>query len=164
MLARLHVYAQLKCVCVLFSLSQSHAGYAPSLAQVVANTGLLQTGAAFGDGALLALTGIQQQMKRVMGSDPQLDLNVGSLRNQTDAELTRILFLAVLGNFTNARSSQWNQPCSLVIEDDTGAIVIRQTSNTTNSALQVLVILLCVVLLRQWFMETRQAADTVKGE
>lgn len=53
-------------------------------------------------------------MKRVVGADPELDLNVSGIRDLPDAQLLRLALQAVLGNLTAGTGPSWQQPCSIV--------------------------------------------------
>ena len=87
-----------------------------------------------------------------------LELNVSALRDRPDPELLRILLLAVIGNFTSSKAAQWQQPCSIQMEPRTGALVISDTSAPANVALRVLVLVLCLVNVRQLLLR-----DEAKG-
>ena len=86
-------------VVVLPLLLLAGARAAPEYFASVANQALrLQGGPLLGgDMHAEAVLGLEQQVKRVMGADPSLDLNVSALRDRPDPELLRILLLAVLG-------------------------------------------------------------------
>lgn len=108
----------------------------------------LQGGALLGgDMHVRAVTELEQHAKRVMGADPALDLNVSALRDRPDPELLRLLLLAVLGNFTSAAAPDWNQPCRLVVDPQSGRIALQDTPPTASVALKVVVVLLVAVQL-----------------
>ena len=104
-----------------------------------------------------AVATLEQQVKRVMGADPALDLNVSALRDRPDPELLRILFLAVLGNFTSAGAPEWNQPCSLVVDPTTGLVALHEAPQNESLALKVVVILLVAVEMQRKLAETQAA-------
>lgn len=139
---------------------------APAYFASVANQALrLQGGASFGgDMSVRAVFELEQQVKRVMGADPASELNVSSLRDRPDTELLRVLFLAVLGNFTSAASSEWHQPCSLVVSPETGLVALHEPPPLASLAQKAVVILLIAVQVRQWVMETRRAQPEQKGK
>lgn len=124
----------------------------------VANQALrLQGGAQLGgDAHVRAVAELEQHVKRVMGADPGLDLNVSSLRDRPDPELLRILFLAVLGNFTSAAAPPWNQPCRLVVDPQSGRIALQETPPAASVALKAVVILLVAVQLYRKLQEQRE--------
>ncbi len=99
---------------------------------------------------------LEQQVKRVMGADPTLPLNVSSIRDREDPELLRILFLAVIGNFTSAASAEWSQPCALVINAETGGVELKEFAQTESLALKVVVVLLVVVQLHRKIVDTKK--------
>jgi hypothetical protein len=101
------------------------------------------------DTQTLAMRELEQQVKRVMAADPSLPLNVSSLRDRPDPELLRILLLAVLGNYTSAVSSDWGQPCRLVIDPLSGKVTQEDTPPTESIALKVVVVLLVAVQMHQ---------------
>ena len=103
-----------------------------------------------------AVMTLEQQVKRVMGADPALDLNVSSLRDRADPELLRILLLAVLGNFTSAAGSEWNQPCRLAVDPQTGLVALLDPQPVGSVALKVVVILLVAVEMRRKMAESMQ--------
>ena len=115
---------------------------------------------------LQALRSLAGQVKRVMAAPPDLELNVSALRDRPDPELLRILLLAVIGNFTSSKAAQWQQPCSIQMEPRTGALVISDTSAPANVALRVLVLVLCLVNVRQLLLRDEPAAraDASKKE
>lgn len=108
---------------------------------------------------LQAVSALEQQVKRVMGADPALDLNVSALRDRPDPELLRILFLAVLGNFTSAAAPEWNQPCRLVVDPTTGVVTLHDSRQVESLALKVVVILLVAVELQRKLGEAQAAAE-----
>jgi hypothetical protein len=141
-------------------------GATPEYFVRVANQALRMDGGALlgGDLQVQAVSALEQQVKRVMGADPGSVLNVSSLRDSPDPELLRILFLAVLGNFTSAAiSSDWGQPCQLVVDTHTGAIKVKEQPPVASLALKVVVALLVAVQFKQWVMEVRasQAAKVI---
>ncbi len=141
----------------------------PAYFASVANQALrLKGGASFGgDLSVRAALELEQQVKRVMGADPALDLNVSALRGRPNTELLRILFLAVLGNFTSAAGAGWHQPCSLVVSPETGLVALHEPAPLASLAQKAVVVLLIAVQVRQWVLEARaarQAADEQKGK
>jgi hypothetical protein len=130
----------------------------PPYFAAVANQALrMQGGArlAGGDLDLRVVGQLEAQVKRVMGADPSGDLNVSALRDRPDPELLRLLFLAVLGNFTSAAGAEWNRPCSLVVDPATGLVRQQDPPQMETLALKVVLILLVAVQVRQWVSETR---------
>lgn len=107
----------------------------------------------FSDLNVAAIGALEQQVKRIMGSDPSMDMNVTELRDKPDSDLLAILLLAVLGNFTTAAGSAWHQPCSLVIDPLTGGVEAITPPVVSTLALKVVVVLLIAVQFRQWIRE-----------
>jgi hypothetical protein len=147
-------------LCVTFI--SSHA--TPSYFGTVANQALrLKGGAVFGpDLNLRAISELEQQVKRVMGADPASALNISALRERPDPELLRILFLAVLGNFTSAVSGG-QPPCRLVIDTHTGLVSLEDSPALASLALQVVLMLLVAVQFKQWVEEVRSQRNKPNG-
>lgn len=143
----------------LFLLSVSCVSATPEYFTSVANQVLrLQGGAEIGgDTHVHAVAELEQHVKRVMGADPALDLNVSSLRDRPEPELLRILFLAVLGNFTSPAAPEWNQPCRLVVDPQSGHIALQDTPPAASESLKVVVILLVAVQLYRKLQEQRES-------
>ena len=137
------------------------AAAAPEYFASVANQALRLRGGALlgGDLHVRAVAELEQQVKRVMGADPGLELNVTALRDRPDTELLRILFLAVLGNYTSAASQDWNRPCSLVVDPQTGLVAQHEPSTTASLSLKVVVVLLVAVQLQRKLAESRRQVD-----
>jgi hypothetical protein len=133
------------------------AAAAPEYFASVANQALRLRGGALlgGDLHVRAVAELEQQVKRVMGADPGLELNVTALRDRPDTELLRILFLAVLGNYTSAASQDWNRPCSLVVDPMTGLVRLQEPAPMETLALKIVLVLLVAVQARQTFYEIR---------
>lgn len=145
-------------------MSASRCEGAPAYFANVANQVLrLEGGPLLGEGSLRALSGLEQQVKRILGADPALDLNVSSVRELQDPDLLRILFLAVLGNFTSAAAADWQQPCQLVVDTHSGLVQVRDTLPVASLALKVVVTLLVAVQFKQWVSDVR-AKQLVSAE
>jgi hypothetical protein len=161
----------MKLVVVLMSvLSLTGGGATPEYFVSVANQALRLRGGVLlgGDTHVRAVTELEQQVKRVMGADPALDLNVTSLRDRPDTELLRILFLAVLGNYTSAAAPDWNQPCRLGVDPQTGLVHLHDESQGVSISLKVAVVLLVAVQMKQKIAESQQQqlalAASTQGE
>lgn len=129
------------------ALASAAPDYFPSVANQVLR---IQGKARLGDDVqTLAVRELEQQVKRVMGADPALPLNVSSLRERPDPELLRILLLSVLGNYTTAVAPNWGQPCRLVIDPLSGKVAPEDTPPTESIALKVVVVLLIAVQIHQ---------------
>ena len=80
----------------------------------------IQSVLTFADGSGLstldtrAVYALTQQVKRVIGADPGLDLNVSWIRELDDPTLLRLALQAVLGNMTAGTGPGWQQPCTIV--------------------------------------------------
>jgi hypothetical protein len=138
---------------------------APAYFASVANQALrLRGGPALGpDLTVQAVLELEQQVKRVLGADPALDLNVSSLRDRPDPELLRILFLAVLGNFTSGASSGWERPCTLVVDTRTGLVGQEDKTALSSVAQKVVLMLLVAVQFKAW-VEKARAKPQVHSE
>lgn len=132
------------------------AAYAtPAYFSTVANKVLrLQGGARLAEGGdplqVQAVVELEKQVKRVMGADPAAELNVSALRERPDTELLRILLLAMLGNFTSAAGVEWNRPCSLVVDPESGRVALQNQPPLASLALKVVLVLLVAVQVKQW--------------
>ena len=143
---------------ILFCLLCASAGATPAYFASVANQALkMQGGARFGaDLSLQAVRELEVQVKRVMGADPAGVLNVTALRDRPDPELLRVLFLAVLGNFTSAAGSgAWERPCSLVVDPRTGLVGLEEPPALASLAQKVVLMLLVAVQFKHWVEEVR---------
>jgi hypothetical protein len=158
MLPPRHARGQMRAPLLLLLLHASHARAAPEYFASVANQALrLQGGPLLGgDMRVEAVLTLEQQVKRVMGADPALDLNVSALRDRPDPELLRILLLAVLGNYTSAAAPDWNRPCSLVVDPHTGLVALHDRPPAVSLSLKVVVVLLVAVQLQRKLAEARQ--------
>ena len=107
------------------------------------------------------LTRGPQQVKRVIGADPRLDLNVSAIRELGDAALLRLALQAVLGNFTAGAGPGWQQACTVVVEPATGELVVQAASAATDMALRVLVIALCGLHFKRWVEDELRAPRRV---
>lgn len=147
----------MRALCLLLVLACNHCDAAPAYFASVANQALrLKGGASIGpELSLRAVVELEQQVKRVMGADPALDLNVSALRDRADPELLRILFLAVLGNFTSAAGSGWQRPCSLAVDPRTGLVSLEDAPALASLAQKVVLMLLVAVQFKQWVEEVR---------
>lgn len=95
------------------------------------------------------------QVKRVLGSDPALPLNVSTLRELPDPELLRVLLLAVVGNFTTAAADDWQQPCSVSLDPHTGLWFSREQADLASLAQKVILMLLVAAQFKLWVEEAR---------
>jgi hypothetical protein len=138
----------------------------PSYFSTVANQALRMQGGARlgGDLDVSAIYQLEQQVKRVMGADPASSLNVSALKDAPETELLRLLFLAVLGNFTSAAGAEWNRPCSLVIDPMTGLVRLQDAPPLETLALKIVLVLLVAVQVRQWVRDIRSHASAPTGE
>lgn len=104
----------------------------------------------------VAVLGLEQQLKRVVGADPALDLNLTWVRGLGDGELVRLLLLATLGNFTTGVGAGWQRPCTIVAVPGTGELVVDASQVSSNdAALRVLLVILCAVLFKRWMDDER---------
>jgi hypothetical protein len=146
---------------VLLAAAVLSVGATPDYFASVANQALrLQGGALLGgDLHVQAVTELEQQVKRVMGADPSLPLNVSALRDRPDPELLRILFLSVLGNFTSAAAPDWNQACRLVVDPTTGRVALQEAPLTVSISLKVVVVLLVAAQMLRKMADAQQKSQ-----
>ena len=122
----------------------------------------LKSGVSFGaDLSVRAALELEQQVKRVMGADPSTDLNVSALRDRSDPELLRILFLAVLGNFTTAAGDPWQQPCHLAVDTKTGLVTVEEPPALASIAQKIVLMLLVAVQFKRWVEEVRAKREHI---
>ena len=122
----------------------------------VANKALrMKGGVVFGDMTVPAISRLEQHVKRVMGANPAEDLNVSSVCTMPEPEILRILFLAVLGNFTTSTAHSWHQPFRLEVSPATGSISMRSDTGDSCTVLSIVVILLICVQVRQYWLEEK---------
>ena len=129
---------------------------APDYFVSVANKALRMTGGVvFRDMTVPAVSRLEQHVKRIMGANPGDDLNVSSVCSMPEPEILRILFLAVLGNFTTSTAHSWHQPFRLEVSPTSGAIVMRSETGDSCTVLSIVVILLICVQVRQYWLEEK---------
>ena len=138
------------CACSALACDATPAYFSTVANQVLRMQGGSRLG---GDLNVHAIYQLEQQVKRIMGSDASQGLNVSALRDAPETELLRVLFLAVLGNFTSAAGADWNRPCSLVVDPMTGLVQPQDPPQMETLALKVVLVLLVAVQLRQWVAE-----------
>ena len=143
-------------VLVLLSCALASSAPPPYFATVANQALRLQGGAQFGGELNLRAIGeLERQVKRVMGADPGLELNVSALRDRPDPELLRILFLAMLGNYTSGSSAEWGRPCTLAVNPETGRVVSLTPAPLESLALKAVLVLLVAVQVKQWVTDAR---------
>lgn len=108
------------------------------------------------------MLGLEQQLKRVAGFDAGEDLNITAVRGLSDYDLYRILTLAAIGNFTSAKSPGWQQPCTIAVVPGTGEFVAIDPNSSSDTAVRVLLLILCCVLFKRWIDD--EAKDAGKKE
>lgn len=107
------------------------------------------------DGAYLAVLSdptilhLNNQLKKVVGIDPGEDWNLTKVRELSDDRLTDLLLLSLVGNYTTAASQSWQQPCRILINSKTGLFQLQDDRSITDEILSVLLIILCVIQLKQ---------------
>ena len=92
----------------------------------------------------------------MIGADPSLDLNVSSIRALDDPTLLRLALQAVVGNLTAGTGPGWQQPCAIVLDPATGALVATQGLGAVDVALRVFVLGLCVLHFWRWTEDERR--------
>jgi hypothetical protein len=147
-----------QCLWVIIVVTGAIAGtQAQSLISVANEVYMLQGGAKISESNTRVAFSLEQQVKRIAAMDPSLDFNVTNVRELPDKDLMRILLLAVLGNFTTAQGGDWAKPCSLAIDKNTGSVTIHDTIGQDTAALKVLLVLLCLIQIRQWVLDEKNA-------
>jgi hypothetical protein len=132
----------------------------PSYFADVANSCLrMRGGVQLGALDTVPIARLEQQVKRVMGADPSLPLNVSGVLDMAEPDLLRVLLLAVLGNFTTAAASGWQQPCALEVDPLAGSFVRRADDGLEGTALRVVVILLMLVEFGRWAQASLREAE-----
>ena len=94
-------------------------------------------------------TQMDMQIKKLLGIDSLSQWNTSVIRGLPDQQLVNILLLALVGNFTTGKTSSWEQPCTVQLNPDTGLFVAKDIRSTVDQILSVLVIILCMVHLKQ---------------
>ena len=138
-------------------LGMSYAVSTPSLISVANEVYMVQGGAKLSESNTKVAFSLEQQVKRIAAMDPSLDFNVTMIRELPDKDIMRILLLAVLGNFTTAQGGSWAKPCSLSIDKNTGNVQIHDTAGQDTAALKVLLVLLCLIQIRQWVLDEKNS-------
>lgn len=92
---------------------------------------------------------MDMQIKKLLGMDSVSQWNASVVRGLPDQQLVNILLLALVGNFTTGKASSWEQPCTVQLNPDTGLFVAKDIRSTVDQILSVLVIILCMVHLKQ---------------
>ena len=105
------------------------------------------------------MLGLEQQLKRVAGVDAGMDLNITAIRAMSDYDLYRILTLAAIGNFTSAKAPAWQQPCTIAVVPNTGEFVAIDPNSSSDTAVRVLLLILCCVLLKRWIDDEVKEGD-----
>lgn len=142
---------------VVMGCSVCVTALSPLLIPMANEVYILQGGAKLSETNTKVAFSLEQQVKRVAAMDPALDFNVSYIRDLPDKDLVRILLLAVLGNFTTAQGGDWAKPCSLSIDKNTGNVQIHDTTGQDTAALKVLLVLLCLIQIRQWVLDEKNA-------
>lgn len=98
---------------------------------------------------IMSLTDIMQtrltdQLKRVIGVSSIENWNVSVVRDLTDQQLTELVLLAVVGNFTTGNAQGWHQPCAVVLNTQTGLLESVNDDAIANEILYVLIIVFCI--------------------
>jgi hypothetical protein len=143
------------CYPVLLSLSllthsKGHSTQESLLYSVYGDVFKFRDGSDLGVGGSNAVDAMQGAVQRLLAVGPDADiLNVA--KSLPDEDLMRILFLAVVGNFTTDQSpSALPQKCALVVDPRSGEFVMKDAGSTQSVILEVLLIVSIVCLLRAW--------------
>ena len=138
---------------------------APDFFASVANSALsMKGGATLASLDSIPIARLEQQVKRIVGADPSLPLNLTSARDLSDPALLRVLLLAVVGNFTTGAAASWGQPCTLVLDPSDGHFESAGLNPTEHMALQVVVVLLMIVQFANWALHAKQQLHEPPGK
>jgi hypothetical protein len=97
-----------------------------------------------------AVNSMLDNVHRLLACRPGDDV-IGILRNNSDGDILRTLFLSVAGNFAVEQSSSaLPQRCALVVDPGTGSLMFRDSSTTRSVIIEVLLVVSIVCLLRAW--------------
>jgi hypothetical protein len=97
---------------------------------------------------------LNNQLKKVTGIEPESDWNITIVRELPDSQLTELLLLALIGNYTTGASQSWQQPCKTVINAKTGLFQVFDDRSLADEILSVLVIVFCVIKFKQLLEST----------
>ena len=110
----------------------------------------LRDGSSLGGGWNRAMDAMQGSIQRLLAVGTGSEI-LTVARSLPDEDLLRVLFLAVVGNFTTDQSpSALPQKCALVVDPVSGSFVLKDVSMTQSTILEVLLIVSIVCLLRAW--------------
>ncbi len=110
----------------------------------------IREGSRLSSGWSRAVDAMQGGVQRLLAVGPAVDV-LEVARSLPDEDLLRILFLAVVGNFTTDQSpSALPQKCALVVDPGSGAFLLKDISGTQSVILEVLLIVSVVCLLKAW--------------
>lgn len=110
----------------------------------------MRDGSKLSEGESRAVDAMQGSVQRLLAVGTGTDL-LSAARALPDEELLRVLFLAVVGNFTTDQSpSALPQRCALVVDPVSGGFVLKDVGTTQSVILEVLLIVSIVCLLRAW--------------
>lgn len=118
--------------------------------EVYADVFTLRDGSKLGESESRAVDAMQGSVQRLLAVGAGTDL-LSAARALPDEELLRVLFLAVVGNFTTDQSpSALPQKCALVVDSVSGGFVLKDVGTTQSVILEVLLIVSIACLLRAW--------------
>lgn len=110
----------------------------------------LRDGSSLGGGWNRAMDAMQGSIQRLLAVGSGAEI-LATARSLSDEDLLRVLFLAVVGNFTTDQSpSALPQKCALVVDPASGSFVLKDVSMTQSIILEVLLIVSIVCLLSAW--------------
>ena len=110
----------------------------------------MRDGSQLGESKSRALDAMQGSVQRLLAVGANADM-LDAARALPDEEMLRILFLAVVGNFSTYQSpSALPQKCAVVVDPVSGGFVQKDISTTQSVILEILLIVSIVCLLRAW--------------
>lgn len=143
-----------KVLAMLFSLSACRASLPATYPQVLGQTLAVKGGARLSPDAR-AFFVLEQVLKRVAGQEADIDFNTTKVRELPESEIMRILTLAAVGNFTSSKASNFQRPFSVVIEPDGRGFDFEYKAGDSALAVEVMLIILCLVQFKRWAQEQR---------
>jgi hypothetical protein len=118
--------------------------------QVYSEVFHLRDGSRLGNKNSRVVDAMQSSVQRLLATGEGGDL-LTVARSLPDEELLRVLFLAVVGNFTTDQSpSALPQRCALVVDAATGNFILKDSGSQQSVILEVLLIVSIICLVLAW--------------
>ena len=137
-------------LCVVGVAEQLESTRVFLFSQVYSEVFRLRDGSRLGNGNSRVIDAMQSSVQRLLATGGDTDL-LNVARSLPDEELLRVLFLAVVGNFTTDQSpSALPQRCALVVDAASGNFILKDSGSQQSVILEVLLIVSIVCLVRAW--------------